>query len=848
MCFCVVFRARLPDPPVLSVTVVTTTLAPSWRTGAGACLRMSSWRTGAGALRSSRGSVRVVVRRDKVLHKITRELAQSRFVLTQLRKMARLRLALGMILLAFAAGPRLAVSLPRTPARAVIDGTRGLHSVVCACERGRSPTRMTLRGGGSSIAELLSCSTRAWGDSSISGSAEGDDDSGDAVEMDVEDEGPSSTQSDSGLSSGDGGDVDTSSRDMSSRDGAGREGESDGGESDEMVPAPPLGKVTTIAPCTGDLRRVVDMLGAARRVIVVTGAGISASCGIPTFRGHGQFYQSVAEEFGLADGHQVMDAQVFAHDPRPFFKVASRLLPTEPRPSPTHFFIRRLEEAGRLLRLYTQNIDTLERKAGIEKVVYCHGSFATATCTRCAQQIDGSNISEAISLGRVPLCQSPHTPPAPQRTRDHETWSGKRELGRDDGMAGTDDDETLGAGDAATDSASLSWSRTSSPGWSSSHDSQEHGEEEEDEGDDEEDEEVEEDEGEGEGEEEKRARARGNEERETECYTRGAGSWEAPHGRAGVCGGVLKPDIVMFNERLPKTFHRAVTRDLESADLLLVMGTSLSVAPVAHIPLMLRHIPSILINAEPVMPHGVWDVIVHGACDDAIHALDRQGLSAILPENTGTIHEPRSQSSPRAPQPARPEAGAGHCVPEAAGGLQSSAHSPAQRQGQGNNRCPEGGGKVPSPAVHLDPERGEYVWITASQWGEREDGPRKAGGGEGRQRQRERARERGLRKHERKRGKEGGRSTEGRAGGKQGRNGERESSAAAGRHRKEGAISKVTVSAISKVTVSTRVLKQHSSSARGGREGLLASAAACKQEQAGAFSRHAFPPAISALQ
>jgi NAD-dependent SIR2 family protein deacetylase len=773
--------------------------------------------------------------------------------------MARLRVALGMILLAFAAGPRLAVSLPRARARAVIDGTRGLHSFVCARESGRSPTRMTLRGGGSSIAELLSCSTRAWGDSSLSGSAEGDDDSGDAVEMDVEDEGPSSTQSDSGLSSGDGRDVDSSSRDTSSMDGAGREGESEGGESEEMVPALPLGKVTTIAPCTGDLRRVVDMLGAARRVIVVTGAGISASCGIPTFRGHGQFYQSVAEEFGLADGHQVMDAQVFAHDPRPFFKVASRLLPTEPRPSPTHFFIRRLEEAGRLLRLYTQNIDTLERKAGIEKVVYCHGSFATATCTRCAQQIDGSNISEAISLGRVPLCQSPHTPPAPQRARDHETWSGKRELGRDDGMAGTDDDETLGAGDAATDSASLSWSRTSSHGWSSSHDSQEHGEEEDEGGDEEDEEEEQEDEGEGEDGEEKWARARGNEERETECYTRGAGSWEAPHGRAGVCGGVLKPDIVMFNERLPQTFHRAVTRDLESADLLLVMGTSLSVAPVAHIPLMLRHIPSILINAEPVMPHGVWDVIVHGACDDAIHALDRQGLSAILLENTGTIHEPRSQGSPRAPQPARAEAGAGHCGPEAAGGLQSSPHSPAQRQGQGNTRCSGGGLKVgvPSPAAHLDPERGEYVWISASQGGE--EGPRKAGGGKGRQRQRERAREGGRRKHERKRGNEGGRSTEARADGTQGRDGGRESArgAAAWRHEKEGAISKVTVSAISKVTakvtVSTRVLKQHSSSARGRerareRERLLASAAACTQEQAGTFPRHAFPPAISALQ
>ena len=66
------------------------------------------------------------------------------------------------------------------------------------------------------------------------------------------------------------------------------------------------------------------------------------------------------------------------------------------------------------------------------------------------------------------------------------------------------------------------------------------------------------------------------------------------------------------------------------------MGTSLSVAPVAHIPAMLRHIPSVMINAEPVMAHGVWDVLVQGACDEAIHSMRRQGLEdGILSPSTG---------------------------------------------------------------------------------------------------------------------------------------------------------------------------------------------------------------------
>ena len=52
-----------------------------------------------------------------------------------------------------------------------------------------------------------------------------------------------------------------------------------------------------------------------------------------------------------------------------------------------------------------------------------------------------------------------------------------------------------------------------------------------------------------------RVRARVAEERETECYARGGSSWEAPHGGAGVCGGIFKPDIVMFNDALPQTFQ-----------------------------------------------------------------------------------------------------------------------------------------------------------------------------------------------------------------------------------------------------------------------------------------------------
>jgi NAD-dependent SIR2 family protein deacetylase len=53
---------------------------------------------------------------------------------------------------------------------------------------------------------------------------------------------------------------------------------------------------------------------------------------------------------------------------------------------------------------YTQNIDALENKAGIQNFLQCHGSFATATCMQCHVTIDGSHIAAAIASKTLPIC------------------------------------------------------------------------------------------------------------------------------------------------------------------------------------------------------------------------------------------------------------------------------------------------------------------------------------------------------------------------------------------------------------------------------------------------------------
>jgi NAD+-dependent protein deacetylase sirtuin 1 len=76
--------------------------------------------------------------------------------------------------------------------------------------------------------------------------------------------------------------------------------------------------------------------------------------------------------------------------------LEQEIYPGKYEPSLTHKFIRLLERKGKLLCCYTQNIDTLEQSAGIKRVVYCHGSFATASCVQCRYQVAGSAIEPEI--------------------------------------------------------------------------------------------------------------------------------------------------------------------------------------------------------------------------------------------------------------------------------------------------------------------------------------------------------------------------------------------------------------------------------------------------------------------
>jgi NAD-dependent SIR2 family protein deacetylase len=95
---------------------------------------------------------------------------------------------------------------------------------------------------------------------------------------------------------------------------------------------------------------------------------------------------------------------------------------------------------------------------------------------------------------------------------------------------------------------------------------------------------------------------------------------EAPTCENKHCKDPVKPDIVFFGESLPDRFHQLLQKDLKQADLLLIMGTSLQVAPVSLIPNMVS-CPRVLFNRDLVLRMKKKDVFVEGDCDTNVELL-----------------------------------------------------------------------------------------------------------------------------------------------------------------------------------------------------------------------------------
>ena len=130
--------------------------------------------------------------------------------------------------------------------------------------------------------------------------------------------------------------------------------------------------------------RVRTLLKNARSVVVLTGAGVSAESGIPTFRGNdGLWKQYRAENLATPDA--------FERDPKLVWEWYDwrRCLIAKAKPNAGHFALADLERHVPSFTLITQNVDDLHDDAGSSNVLKVHGSIWMVRCTLCgAERVD----------------------------------------------------------------------------------------------------------------------------------------------------------------------------------------------------------------------------------------------------------------------------------------------------------------------------------------------------------------------------------------------------------------------------------------------------------------------------
>lgn len=271
-----------------------------------------------------------------------------------------------------------------------------------------------------------------------------------------------------------------------------------------------------------------------KRIVVMTGAGISTSAGIPDFRSPETGLYANLARLNLPYAEAVFDINYFRNNPLPFYTLAHELYPGKYRPTVTHSFISLIHKKGRLLKLFTQNIDCLEREAGVpgDKIVEAHGSFASQRCIECKTEYPEEQMKDKVAEKEVPRCIKK------------------------------------------------------------------------------------------------------------------------------TCNGLVKPDIVFFGEALPEAFHH--NRSLPAtADLAIVLGTSLTVQPFASLPSFVsEETPRVLINLERVGGLGSRpdDVVLLGDCDEGVRKFaDALGWRDELEAEWQKTDPNKGRKQPSAPPKSRQE-------------------------------------------------------------------------------------------------------------------------------------------------------------------------------------------------
>ncbi|HHT62412.1 MAG TPA: NAD-dependent protein deacylase [Clostridia bacterium] len=152
---------------------------------------------------------------------------------------------------------------------------------------------------------------------------------------------------------------------------------------------------------TEELRRIINN---SDNIVFFGGAGVSTASNIPDFRSANGLY---SKKSGLRSApEEILSHTFFMNHTKDFFDFyRDKMIYTEAKPNDAHLALAKLEQAGKLKAVITQNIDGLHQMAGSKNVLELHGSVHRNYCMKCRKFFD---LNYIIQSEGIPVCDACH--------------------------------------------------------------------------------------------------------------------------------------------------------------------------------------------------------------------------------------------------------------------------------------------------------------------------------------------------------------------------------------------------------------------------------------------------------
>lgn len=148
-----------------------------------------------------------------------------------------------------------------------------------------------------------------------------------------------------------------------------------------------------------EIEKLQQMIDESKKIVFFGGAGVSTESGIPDFRSVDGLYNQKYDY----PPETILSHTFYMKRPDEFFRFyRDKMLFTDAKPNAAHVALAKLEEAGKLTAVVTQNIDGLHQSAGSKKVLELHGSVLRNYCETCHRFYD---IDAILNSSGVPSCE-----------------------------------------------------------------------------------------------------------------------------------------------------------------------------------------------------------------------------------------------------------------------------------------------------------------------------------------------------------------------------------------------------------------------------------------------------------